>query len=307
MAPICSARHAAGDREAFELFVHLHAQRAFRLAVRLTGHRSDAEDATQSAFILAHQRAASFQPGTSARAWFGGIVVNCCHQLRRRERRLADRHRRAQDLRDAPQDPPDDQEGHDLLAAELAALGESDRLALWLRHGERLRFREIAARLHIPQKTVESRVQRTVAHLRARLLAHERRAGRPGILMGLIAFLPVPPRPGLADRVCRALASGTAPWAAPARAALRPRAETGAGRMAGWLPPAISTAAAAAAALAWLAARTAWPDPAPAMPPEAMRAARGSSSTPDSSIPASVWYPAASGPGSGARESSTSV
>lgn len=260
-------RHAAGDGGAFELFVHLHAQGAFRLAVRLTGHRSDAEDATQSAFILAHQRAATFQPRTSARAWFGAIVVNCCHQLRRRERRLAERHRRAGDLLGVPQEPSCDHEDRDVVAAELAAMGESERLALWLRHGEGLRFREIAERLRIPQKTVESRVQRAVVHLRARLLARGRRAGGRGTVLALLtASWPVLPRPGLAVRASNALVARVAAQVAGVGSAalIQPRAATATGHLVRWLPTAVPAAALTVAVLASLAVRARWPDAKPA-------------------------------------------
>ena len=70
-------QHLAGDDLAFERFVHLHSQRCFRLALRLSDNAADAEDATQSAFLLAFQHAAAFKSGTSARAWLIGIVANC--------------------------------------------------------------------------------------------------------------------------------------------------------------------------------------------------------------------------------------
>ena len=205
------AQYLAGDGLAFERFVHLHSQRCFRLALRLSDNAADAEDATQSAFLLAFQHAAAFKSGTSARAWLSGIVANCCHEQRRRERQITQRHRRASVAvvavtTIATADESEVQQDH--IENELQKIPETDRLILWLRFAEDLTFRHIAQRLALPQKTIESRALRTVAKIRTRLSQR-----RWFSLLGATCLVPFLPgayfavRPQLAEKICSTLRS----------------------------------------------------------------------------------------------------
>ena len=65
-----------GDREAFDLLVARHIRRAFSIAYRILGHREDAEDLVQDAFLVALERIDTFQAGRSFGPWIARIVVN---------------------------------------------------------------------------------------------------------------------------------------------------------------------------------------------------------------------------------------
>jgi RNA polymerase sigma-70 factor (ECF subfamily) len=65
-----------GDAGAFDELVERHMRRAFGVAYRLMGHREDAEDLVQEAFLAALERIDTFQPGRGFAPWFFRILVN---------------------------------------------------------------------------------------------------------------------------------------------------------------------------------------------------------------------------------------
>lgn len=78
-------RHAAqGNEGAFEALVRLHQDRAFLSALRLLGNPSDAQDAVQEAFLQAWRALPRFRGEASFGTWFTRILINTCHNLRRK-------------------------------------------------------------------------------------------------------------------------------------------------------------------------------------------------------------------------------
>ncbi len=75
---------AAGNEAAFEALVRLHQDRAFLSALRLLGNRSDAQDAVQEAFLQAWRSLPRFRAESSFGTWFTRILINTCHNLRRK-------------------------------------------------------------------------------------------------------------------------------------------------------------------------------------------------------------------------------
>jgi RNA polymerase sigma-70 factor, ECF subfamily len=65
-----------GDSEAFDMLVSRHMRHAYRIAYRLLGHREDAEDLVQEAFLTVLEKIDSFQAGREFTPWFNRIVVN---------------------------------------------------------------------------------------------------------------------------------------------------------------------------------------------------------------------------------------
>ena len=96
-------RTARGDESAFRLLVGRHTQRSLRLAQRMTGNASDAEEVVQEAFLRLWSKADTWQRGRGKfTTWFYRIVVNLC----------LDRHRRPGFLPlEAAGDPPDPRRG----------------------------------------------------------------------------------------------------------------------------------------------------------------------------------------------------
>ena len=76
-------RARAGDATAFDTLVRTYMEQAFRVAFRVVGHREDAEDLVQEAFLAAYQYLDSFEVGRPFGPWLMRIVVNRGANLRR--------------------------------------------------------------------------------------------------------------------------------------------------------------------------------------------------------------------------------
>ena len=72
-----------GDEQAFADLVHRHADRAYAVALRMTGNPTDAQDVVQDALVAAWQHLDGFHGASTFATWLTRIVVNRCHNLRR--------------------------------------------------------------------------------------------------------------------------------------------------------------------------------------------------------------------------------
>src|SRR4029077_7233102 len=70
------------DEASFRSLYRAHTSGIYRLALRILGRRDeDAEEAVQSAWILAVQRLPAFRWESSLRTWLAGITVNVCGDM----------------------------------------------------------------------------------------------------------------------------------------------------------------------------------------------------------------------------------
>ena len=80
-----------GNHDAFAEVVNRHTDRFFALAFRTLQNRGDAEDVVQSAFIKLWQKPQSWDSSKSQfTTWFYRVVVNSCHDHRRKHKRILD-------------------------------------------------------------------------------------------------------------------------------------------------------------------------------------------------------------------------
>lgn len=156
-------RAQEGDIRAFEILVRRHQRQLYRLAVRLVGNGSDAEDALQEAFVAAWRRLPGFRGDAAFSSWMYRIVTNRCLKLLRKRRPLAS----LDDLDDPP--GPDDAspertaEITDRAAALQRALLDlpTDQRACWvLRDLHGLSYEEIAAIVGTSPGAVRGRLHR---------------------------------------------------------------------------------------------------------------------------------------------------
>jgi RNA polymerase sigma-70 factor (ECF subfamily) len=61
------ARAAGGDEDAFRVLVERHSRSVFRLAYRMTGSPTDAEDVVQETFVRAYRQLARFEARSNFR------------------------------------------------------------------------------------------------------------------------------------------------------------------------------------------------------------------------------------------------
>ena len=82
------ARLRAGDEEAFETLVRIHAGRLLAVARRFLGSEEEARDAVQDAFLSAYRSLDRFDEEARLSTWLHRIVVNAAlMRLRSRRRR----------------------------------------------------------------------------------------------------------------------------------------------------------------------------------------------------------------------------
>jgi RNA polymerase sigma-70 factor (ECF subfamily) len=165
-------------REQFEREALPHLDAVYRMALRLAGEVSDAEDLAQETMLKAWRAWEQYQPGTNAKAWLLTILRNAFLNRYRRERtrrETADVHEIEpftvfQDVQDV------DPEGtffarlvDDEVVRAIDALPPDFREALVLSDVEGLPYADIAGILDVPVGTVKSRLFRARQLLQRRL------------------------------------------------------------------------------------------------------------------------------------------
>jgi RNA polymerase sigma-70 factor, ECF subfamily len=151
--------HIEGDGRAYQALMKRHEERIFSLALRMTGDRGDALDATQEAFISAFRRASMFRGESSFATWLYRIGINSCKDVLRR------RQRRPEPVEELEKQPAADQVEDQAInridvARALAELPEEYREAVTMHDIAGFAYDEIARELDIPIGTVKSRISR---------------------------------------------------------------------------------------------------------------------------------------------------
>lgn len=149
-------RVRGGDTAAFGALVQHFLPRAHSVAYRLLGHREDAEDLVQEAFIAALERIDTFQAGRPFGPWFFRILVNRglntrkARSLRRTEAVPPDA--RAADA--LPDRAAEQAETRERVLEALDALPEQQRTVITLYELEGFTGAQIAEVLDVPAGTV---------------------------------------------------------------------------------------------------------------------------------------------------------
>jgi RNA polymerase sigma-70 factor, ECF subfamily len=162
------ARIAGGEATAFARLMEKHLDRAYALALRVTGSRADAEDVAQEAFLRVWRRAGDWQPGRARfSTWLYRVVMNLC----------LDRRRKTVDLPiepwiDAAEPRPNAEamllsaERDSLLLQAMAALPERQRQAMALCYTLDLSNAEAAETMEISVKAYEALLVRAKQAIR---------------------------------------------------------------------------------------------------------------------------------------------
>src|SRR5437763_15682586 len=100
------AKARSGDTEAFRALVDLHSRALFRLAFRMTGNESDAEDVVQESFMRAYRQLGKFDERATFGTWLYRIATNCSLDLVRSRRRRSEQMAAAEmEVDGVPHDP----------------------------------------------------------------------------------------------------------------------------------------------------------------------------------------------------------
>jgi RNA polymerase sigma-70 factor (ECF subfamily) len=150
---------ARGNRAAFEALLRRHYDLMHRVAWRMTGSESDAQDICQDVCCALVERLASFRGEAKFTTWLVGIVRNACHDHHRRHSTLTRLKGHLAVLAEMAA-PPD---GRDLfrrswLASELARLSPLLRETVVLVVGEGMTHAEAATALGVSESTISGRM-----------------------------------------------------------------------------------------------------------------------------------------------------
>jgi RNA polymerase sigma-70 factor (ECF subfamily) len=169
------AQAKRGDVGAYEELVRRYQVIAFRTALLISGNESDAQDATQTAFVKAYYALDRFRHRAPFKPWPMRIVANearnQCRSARRRsglELRLSE-DRPREDAAPSPEAAILAREPRQALVKALNELRERDRLVIAYRYFLDLSEVEMAEALGCTRGTVKSRLSRAMARLRAEL------------------------------------------------------------------------------------------------------------------------------------------
>ena len=181
----------------FEALVLAQQDRLYTLALRFLGNPSDAEEATQDAFVRAYRALATYEADRirdlQLKPWLATVVLNVCrNRVRRRQPTLvpleggmagaADAGPSIDVQTDDRYDDPDAtavrRESSEAWARLVVDLPERYRAPILLRHVDGLSYDEMSHVLGRPEGTLKAQVHRGLAILRtaaerARLLESE--------------------------------------------------------------------------------------------------------------------------------------
>ncbi len=161
-------RCLAGDQVAWDLIVRQYWRKVFNVAYKFVGKHDEAEDLTQDIFLKVFRSLETFDRRANFQTWLISVSRNLCidhYRSVRKERQTIDRGVDANELSPAaPEVSPiaalEQRDRVTLLRHAIAALPEALRTAVLMRDIQELSYQEIADRLHLPEGTVKSRINR---------------------------------------------------------------------------------------------------------------------------------------------------
>jgi RNA polymerase sigma-70 factor (ECF subfamily) len=168
----------------FEKAALPHLKELYRMAARLLGDTTRAEDVVQETYLQAWKSFDRFAPGTNCRAWLFKILINTIRHYRRKwlnPRQVADSEETLEQTA-APTPPIPEHITEEEILRALDRVPADYRTTVLLADVEEFSYKEIAGMLNVPIGTVMSRLSRGRKMLREQLseLARSYGIGRAG-------------------------------------------------------------------------------------------------------------------------------
>jgi len=177
-----------GNHAAFTQLVHAHDEGVLKLALRITGSLSDAQDIYQEVFLKAYKKLECFRFECSFSTWIFRIATNTSldHLRKHRQRKENDATRvnfEGEDydlLNQVSDDRPACNPEKELLRSELGAnifcalrrLTPHERKVFELKHFHGLKMRAISETLNTSEGSVKTCLVRATRKLRSHLAQH---------------------------------------------------------------------------------------------------------------------------------------
>jgi RNA polymerase sigma-70 factor, ECF subfamily len=176
-------RAQAGDQKAFSILLRPYVRLSYHVALRITGNREDAEDASQQSLLKAFTHIGQFQGDSQFSTWLTRIAIN--------EALMKLRKRRSEKVWLAPmEESEEDQNPIDMLAASddmepealffkwenqrrvrtsIQSLRGVTRAVVWMLVMQERKIKETARSLQLSESAVKSRIMRARQQLRESL------------------------------------------------------------------------------------------------------------------------------------------
>jgi len=152
------------DRAAFEKLVQHFGPRLFAHAYRLLGHREEARDAVQEAWVDITRGLPKLREDRAFMAWAYRITSRRCA-------RQIDRNVKARTI--VPEVPEAGFEDADLVHVAIDRLKPVQAATIRLFYIEEMSLREVALAMDVPTGTVKSRLSMARNHLKTHLKGYE--------------------------------------------------------------------------------------------------------------------------------------
>ncbi len=163
-----------GVAEAYGELVRRYQTSVFNVCYRLLAERAESEDLAQEAFLRAHERLESYDPGRPFGPWIRRVAANLCLNRLQRRRPSAVPLDEEGDLPLAepgagPEQAREEQERAEALRTAILSLPPHFRAVVELRHFHDLSYEQIAVALQLPVSDVRSHLYRARRQLARRL------------------------------------------------------------------------------------------------------------------------------------------
>lgn len=149
------------DKDFFMEELQAYQVTLYRVAYTVLRDDDACRDALQDAALKAWEKRFSLREPRYFRTWITRILINACHDIQRKRRRLVCMESVPMQAFSPPPDPE--------LAAALKDLPEGIRLPLVLHYAEGMSYQEIAQTLHLSQSTIRNRLRKGKEKLRKEL------------------------------------------------------------------------------------------------------------------------------------------
>jgi RNA polymerase sigma-70 factor, ECF subfamily len=185
---ILISRIKEGDEKSFEIIFDRYFSRVSRLAFKLIGNATDAEDVVQEVFLLVYNKAKTFKGKSQFSTWLYRITMNTAlAKLRKKKKEdkffvddympkfQRDGHHFARPVVDWSQEVDkivENKESYDLIQKAIDQLRPIDRAVLVMSDLEEMSNGEIGEITGLSVQAVKARLHRSRLFLRGKLAVH---------------------------------------------------------------------------------------------------------------------------------------
>ena len=154
---------AAGDDAAFTELMNIHKVQLYKIAFSYLRSEDEAVEALQEVTFRAYRAVRKLKDPAYFSTWLVRIMLNYCHDRRKKQRRIILDETMAAQAAVYPNDA-----GFEVKQA-LADMEAGQRELLELKYFQDLKIKEIAALLACPESTVKTRLYKALGTLRDKL------------------------------------------------------------------------------------------------------------------------------------------